>query len=150
MNIYIGSDHGGFILKQHIIQYLQSQGHTVLDVCCPNGDRCDYPDSASVVCKKIQQDTQGLGILLCGTGIGISIAANKYNGIRCALCNEVFSAEMAKKHNNANIIALGSRIIDECMAIQIMNIFLTSTFEGGRHQNRLDKITRIEENRKEH
>lgn len=144
MNIYIGSDHGGYNLKNKIIGYLLENNYRVHDLFCLDGKRCDYPDCAEVVCSSVLKGTDSLGIVICGTGIGISIAANKIKGIRCALCNDIFSAEMAKKHNNANVIAMGGRIIDDKLGYQILDKFLNSSFEGGRHKNRLAKLTSIE------
>jgi ribose 5-phosphate isomerase B len=140
MIITIGSDHGGYNLKLRLIDYLESK-YTVVDKGCYGEESCDYPEYARLVANEISGNgNDGIGILICGTGIGISIAANKIKGIRCALCNDVYSAEMAKKHNNANIIALGAKIIDYELAIKIIDTFVAAEFEGGRHQRRVALI----------
>ena len=146
MIIYIGADHGGFALKSYIVNFLKQSEYDVYDTGCYSEERCDYPDCAKIVCDKVINDKESLGILVCGTGIGISIAANKFKNIRCALCNDIFSGEMAKRHNNANVIAMGGRIINHTLAIKIIETFLNSNFDGGRHQTRLDKIKKIENN----
>jgi len=135
MIITIGSDHGGYNLKLRLIDYLEAK-YTVVDKGCYGEESCDYPEYARLVANEIC----GIGILICGTGIGMSIASNKIKGIRCALCNDVYSAEMAKKHNNANIIALGAKIIDYELAVKIIDTFMATEFEGGRHQRRLALI----------
>jgi ribose 5-phosphate isomerase B len=143
MIIFIGSDHGGYELKNQLIEYLRTKSNieTIIDKGCMGMNSCDYPDYAKMVSNDVSANkTNTIGILICGTGIGMSIVANKFNGVRCALCNTVYCAEMAKKHNNANIIAMGSRIVDYDLAIQIIDTFMTSNFEGGRHKRRIDKI----------
>lgn len=143
MKIYIGSDHGGYELKYKIIKELQDCNHEIIDAGYYNSTTSDYPDIASLVSNLVLNNRDSIGILICGTGIGMSIAANKINNIRCALCNDLFSAEMAKKHNNANIIALGARIIATELSFLIIKKYLETTFEN-RHQNRINKIHKLE------
>ena len=142
--IYIGCDHGGFALKQEIFKYIKEDlALEIEDLGCHDTSSVDYPDYAEKVCRKVVSEN-AQGILICGTGIGISIAANKINGIRCALCSEPFSAEMTRKHNNANVLAMGGRTTGPELAKSIVKAFLSTDFEGGRHQNRLDKISALE------
>lgn len=136
--IYIASDHAGFELKEKIISFLKEQKIDFEDLGPCNNNRCDYPDYAHLLSSKIDEKT--FGILVCGSGIGMSIAANKHKNIRCALCNEPLSAELSRKHNDANILALGARLIGEDMAFKIINIFISTSFEGGRHCGRISKI----------
>lgn len=140
----IGSDHGGFELKTRVIEHLKNEGIEVRDFGTYTGDSCDYPDIAEVVCKSVMSGECERGILICGTGIGISIAANKVDGIRAALCSDVFSAKMARQHNNANIICLGGRVTGCELAFMIVDTFISQEFEGGRHQRRIDKIHALE------
>ena len=142
--IAIGCDHGAFNLKNAVKKYLEERGLEVKDFGIYQDARADYPDIAEVVCKSIVAGECEKGILLCGTGIGISIAANKIKGIRAAVCNEVYSAKMAKCHNNANVITLGGRVVGEDVALEIVSAWLDSEFMGGRHQQRIDKITNLE------
>lgn len=142
--IAIGSDHGGFELKGHIIKHLEERGIEVKDFGVYTEESVDYPDCAKPVCKAVLAGEAERGILICGTGIGISMAANKFNGIRAALCGDVFSAKMAKEHNNANIICLGGRVTGRELAFMIVDTFLDAEFQGGRHQTRIDKIHAIE------
>jgi len=147
--IAIGSDHGGFELKEKIYKYLKDNGYDIKDFGIYENKSVDYPDIAKVVCESILSGECDKGILLCGTGIGISIAANKIRGIRAALCSDIYSARMTKMHNNANVIALGGRVLGEDVAIEIVKAWLGSEFEGGRHEKRIQKITDLENNRKE-
>ena len=142
--IAIGCDHGAFNLKNAVKKYLEGIGLEVKDFGIYEEGRVDYPDIAEVVCKSITSGECEKGILLCGTGIGISIAANKIKGIRAAVCNEVYCAKMAKCHNNANVITLGGRVVGEDVALEIVSAWLDSEFMGGRHQERIDKITNLE------
>ncbi len=144
--IAIGSDHGGFELKNKIVAYLEANGYDVKDFGIHEMKSVDYPDIAQVVCESITSGECDRGILVCGTGIGISIAANKIKGIRAAVCGDIYSAAMTKRHNNANVITLGGRVVGEDVAIEIVKAWLTNEFEGGRHQNRIDKITKLENN----
>ena len=143
--IAIGCDHGGLELKNHIVKYLQDKGLEIKDFGVHTEDSVDYPDCARPVCEAIQNGECEKGILLCGTGIGISIAANKFKGIRAALCGNVFSAKMTKEHNNANIICLGGRVTGRELAFMIVDAWLDADFQGGRHANRIAKIHAIEE-----
>ena len=142
--IAIGCDHGAFALKNSVKKYLEERGLEVKDFGIYEDARADYPDIAEVVCKSIVSGECEKGILLCGTGIGISIAANKIKGIRAAVCNEVYCAKMAKCHNNANVITMGGRVVGEDVALEIVSAWLDSEFMGGRHQERIDKITNLE------
>ncbi|MBR5586547.1 MAG: ribose 5-phosphate isomerase B [Clostridia bacterium] len=142
--IAIGCDHGAFALKNAVKKFLEERGLEVKDFGIYEEGRVDYPDIAEVVCKSIVSGECEKGILLCGTGIGISIAANKIKGIRAAVCNEVYCAKMAKCHNNANVITLGGRVVGEDVALEIVSAWLDSEFMGGRHQQRIDKITNLE------
>ena len=141
--IAIGCDHGGYELKEHIVKYLKDKGVRVKDFGVYNEDSVDYPDCAAPVCKAVLSGEAERGILICGTGIGISIAANKYKGIRAALCSDVYSAKMTKQHNNANIICLGGRVTGRELAFMIVDAWMNAEFEGGRHQTRIDKIENI-------
>jgi ribose 5-phosphate isomerase B len=145
MKIALGSDHGGYRLKQFLIPFLQERDIQVADAGTNNSeDSVDYPDFAERVALLVSHNEADAGILICGTGIGISIAANKFPGIRAALVTDDFMARMAKEHNNANILVLGGRVLDEQKACDLVGAWLDATFEGGRHQGRLDKITEIE------
>lgn len=146
MKIGFGSDHGGYDLKLKIMEALsKEEGHELFDYGSFEGERVDYPDYAKKTADAVVNKDVDLGILFCGTGIGISIAANKVKGIRCALLSDCFSAQMAKEHNNANMIALGGRVLGEELAIKIVKSFLNAEFQGERHQKRLDKISKMEE-----
>ena len=145
MKIALGSDHGGFSLKQSLIPMLQARDIQVADAGTENDvDSVDYPDFAERVALLVTHGEADAGILVCGTGIGISIAANKVPGIRAALVTDAFMARMAREHNNANILVLGGRVLDEQKACDLVAAWLDATFEGGRHQGRLDKITELE------
>jgi ribose 5-phosphate isomerase B len=145
MKIAIGCDHGAFELKHEIIKFLESENHEVKDFGTYTTDSCDYPDIALPVAEAVVAKEYEFGILVCGTGIGIGIAANKIPGIRAALCSDTFSAHATREHNNANILTMGQRVVGVGLALDIVKTFITSKFEGGRHQNRIDKITAIEE-----
>ena len=142
--IAIGSDHGGYALKQEIMAYLESQGVSYRDYGCYSEESCDYPDIAAAVCSAINGGDCEKGILICGTGLGISLAANKVKGIRAAVCSEPFTAKMARAHNNCNILAFGARVVGPELAKMIVETWLNTDFEGGRHQRRVDLITDIE------
>lgn len=143
--IVIGSDHGGLCLKSALGSYLTRRGFQVTDAGTNDENSVDYPDFGQKVAESVITGQAELGILICGTGIGMSIAANKIPGIRAALVTDVFMARMAKEHNNANILVLGGRVLDEQKACDLVGAWLDATFEGGRHQNRLDKITALEQ-----
>ncbi|MCB2289193.1 ribose 5-phosphate isomerase B [Clostridium sp. CS001] len=144
MKIALGSDHGGLNLKKEIISHLESKNIEVTDFGTHNEASCDYPDYALKVAEEVVAKNFELGILICGTGIGISIAANKVPGIRAALCSDTFSAHSTREHNNANILALGERVVGKGLALDIVDAFINAEFAGDRHQNRIDKITEIE------
>ncbi len=137
IKIIIGSDHAGFKLKTAIIKYLKDSGKSIEDAGCRSEDSCDYPYYAGIVAQKVAGG-EGPGILICGTGIGMSIAANKVKGIRAALAYNEFTARMSRRHNNANILVLGSRVVGEGTALSIVDAWLSTDFEGGRHQKRID------------
>jgi ribose 5-phosphate isomerase B len=140
--IAIASDHGGFDLKSELISYFQ-ENVTFIDEGCYSHDAVDYPDQALKVSTAIQENKAQLGIIICGTGIGISIAANKSKNIRAALCHNEYTAKMARQHNDANVLALGARVIGSELAKAIVSTFLANDFEGGRHQKRVEKINSI-------
>lgn len=142
--IAIGSDHGGFELKEYIKKHLEERSLEYKDFGCYDENSVDYPDIAEKVCNAINSGDADKGILVCGTGIGISIAANKIDGIRAAHCHDVYSAEMTKRHNNANVICMGGRVIGRELAFKIIDAWLDAEFEGGRHQKRIDKIHALE------
>ena len=144
MKIAIGNDHGALELKLHVVKYLEQQGHEVVNFGTDTADSCDYPVYAEKVCKAVVSGEADKGILICGTGIGISIAANKIHGVRCALCSEPVSAALARQHNDANIVAMGARTIGPVMAEGIVDVFLNTEFQGGRHQRRVDKIMMLD------
>lgn len=137
--ILIASDHGGYNLKNDIINYLKEAGYDVEDYGCYNTDSCDYPVYAKLVANEVAQ-SGNRGILVCGTGIGMSIAANKINGIRASHCTDTYSAKMTRKHNDSNILCLGERITGMGLALDIVDVWLNTEFEGGRHQKRIDMI----------
>ena len=138
--IPIGADHAGFTLKGTIIKHLESKGYDVKDFGCFSEASIDYPDYAHPVAEMVENNSGTIGILICGSGNGINMTANKHQGIRSALCWKKEIAELARQHNNANIITLPARFITEGEAIEMVNVFLATEFEGGRHQNRIDKI----------
>jgi len=144
MKISIGSDHGAFAMKEHLKQYLTEQGHQVVDCGTYSTDSCDYADFAKAAAQLVASGECDRGIVMCTTGIGISIAANKVRGIRCALCSEPYSAEMTRRHNDANMLAMGGALIGPNMADRIVDVFLNTEFEGGRHARRVGKIMAIE------
>lgn len=137
--IHLGSDHAGFTLKTHLVQYLQNKGFTVVDEGTHSTESCDYPVLAHKLCAAVEK-TQELGILICGTGIGVSIVANRHPGIRAALCATELQARLSRQHNNANVLCLGARIIGVELAQAIVEAFLEGQFESGRHQRRIDMI----------
>lgn len=144
MNIAIGSDHAGFDLKEKVLSFLKQNNYSIEDVGTYSGESVDYPDYSKKVTKLIQKEQCELGILICGTGIGMSISANKQKGIRAALVNDVFSAKATREHNNTNVLCLGARVIGEDLALLIVETWLNSQFEGGRHQTRIDKFEKIQ------
>ena len=140
----LASDHGGFALKQEIMAYLKESGIEYEDLGTYSAESVDYPVYAAKLGRAVAAGEYERGILLCGTGIGISIAANKIKGIRCALCTDCYSAEMSRRHNDANVLALGGRTMGVEVARKIVDIFLRTPFEGGRHQRRVDLIMALE------
>ena len=144
MKIALGCDHGGYELKQHVIKVLEKLGHEYEDFGCYNLDSCDYPDFGAAAARAVAEGKCDKGIVICTTGIGISIAANKIKGIRCAHCADCLEAEMTRRHNDANILAMGAGIVGEKVAEAIVEKFLTVDFDGSYHQNRLDMITEME------
>lgn len=144
--IAIGCDHGGFILKNMLVDHLKEKGYEIVDCGSYDGGPVDYPDIAKKVCAAVRKGEAEKGILVCGTGIGMSIAANKHKGIRAAVCSEHFSARYTRLHNDTNVLCLGARVIGGGLACELVDIFLNTPFEGGRHQTRVDKITEIENN----
>ncbi|MGH4051873.1 MAG: ribose 5-phosphate isomerase B [Clostridium sp.] len=145
MKIALGSDHGGFGLKKEIITYLESKKIEVKDFGTYTQESCDYPDYALKVAEEVAAGNFEFGIIVCGTGIGVSIVANKVPAIRAALCSDTFSAHATRQHNNANILTLGARVVGVGLALDIVEVFISAKFEGDRHQKRIDKITKIEE-----
>lgn len=142
--ITLGCDHAGFELKKKVIAHLEEKGWEVLDVGTHSADSCDYPAIAHAVCKNIQDGVTELGILICGTGIGMSMAANKHKGIRAAACSDTFSARLTRMHNDANVLCFGERVVGMGLALDLVDAFLDAEFEGGKHQRRVDMITAIE------
>lgn len=145
MKIAVGCDHGAFELKQVIMAYLEERGYVYQDFGTYDTSSCDYPDVAKPVAQAVAAGQFDRGILLCGTGIGIGIAANKVKGIRAALCHDTFSAHASREHNNANILTMGQRVVGQGLALDIVEIWLNTEFQGERHQRRIDKIHQIEE-----
>ncbi|OXZ35879.1 ribose 5-phosphate isomerase B [Finegoldia magna] len=148
MKIAIAADHGGFELKDSMVEYIKSLRNEVVDLGTNSADSVDYPDYAKKVCEEIQKENSDLGILICGTGIGMSLAANKFEGIRAACVSDVYSAKMSRNHNNANVLCIGARVIGDEVAKLIIKTFLENEFEAGRHQRRVDKIMAFEKENK--
>lgn len=144
MKIALGSDHGGYRLKEEIKRWLNGKGYSTQDFGTYSTDSCDYPDIAIAVAKAVAAGEYARGILICGTGIGVSITANKVPGIRAALCHDAFSAKASREHNDANILTMGERVIGFGLALDIVEVWLSGEFAGGRHQRRVDKITALD------
>lgn len=142
--IAIGCDHGGINIKNAVIEYMKENGIAYKDFGCYTTESVDYPVYAYQVAKTVADGEAELGIICCGTGIGVSMAANKVKGIRAAVCTDEFCAEMTRRHNNANVMCMGGRVIDEEKAVKLASIFLNTPFEGGRHEKRVNMITEIE------
>ena len=142
--IAIGSDHAGYSLKCEIIKHLQEKNIEFIELGCIDGQSCDYPLVAKEVCDKIIEGAVEKAVLICGTGIGISIAANKIKGIRAALCTDAYMAKYTRLHNDANVLCMGGRVIGSGVAEEITDIFLDTDFEGGRHQRRVDQINQLD------
>ena len=142
--IAIGSDHGGYLLKEEIKKHLKEKGYEFKDFGTDSTASCDYPVYAEKVCRAVQSGECEKGILICGTGIGMSMCANKCKGIRAAVCGDHFSAEFTRKHNNANVLCLGARVLGAGVAMQLVDIFLTTEYEGGRHEKRVEMMMQLE------
>ncbi len=140
MKYFIGTDHAGYEVKSFVIDFLQKRGIEVEDLGCYSTESVDYPDYAHKVAKAVLENEGSMGILICGSGIGMSLAANKHKGIRAALCHDHYTASMARRHNNANILCFGARIVGKGEIESILEGWLNSEFEGGRHQRRVEKI----------
>ncbi len=147
--IFIGADSAGYTLKEYLKVHIEGLGYEVTDLGTDSEESCHYPTFASKVCEAVLgMPEDSYGILVCGTGIGMSMCANKYNGIRAAVCSDTFSAKMTRRHNNANVLCLGARVIGSCLAEDIVDIFLENEFEGGRHGIRVDMMRDIEDSQK--
>ena len=146
MKIALGCDHGGYELKEYVKTVLDRLGHTYEDFGCFSTESCDYPDFGAAAARAVASGACDRGIVICTTGIGISIAANKVHGIRCAHCADSLQAELTRRHNNANMLALGAGFTGKNLAERIVEVFLSTEFEGGRHARRVDKVMALEEN----
>ncbi len=144
MKIALGSDHAGFLLKESVVEYLRAAELSYKDFGVSSEESVDYPDIAVSVVNAVQAGECEFGILICGTGIGMTITANKHRGIRAALCSEAYSARCAREHNDANVLTMGSRVIGPGLAVDVVESFLKASFDGGRHARRLEKISLIE------
>lgn len=147
MRIAIGSDHAGFALKQQLADYLRDGGHDIEDLGTTSDERVDYPDFGAAVGRAVASGDNELGVCVCGTGIGISIAANKVDGVRAAVVHDVTSARLAKEHNDANVVCLGARLVGPEVAQEALHTFLSAAWQEGRHAERVDKITALEHDR---
>ena len=145
MKIAIGCDHAGPALKDELAEHLRELGHEVVDLGVQEGEKCDSPDKAKEVCEKVTSGECELAVLVCGTGIGMSISANKIKGIRAACCSDYFSAKFTRAHNDANVLCIGARVVGAGLAAELVDVFIETPFEGGRHQRRVEKITALEE-----
>ena len=143
--IVIGCDHAAVELKKTVIAHLEARGFTVADVGTHTNDSCNYPDYAHAACVKLQNGEADLGILICGTGIGMSMAANKHKGIRAACCSDTFSARLTREHNDANVLCFGARVVGQGLALDLVDAFVDTPFAGGKHKTRIDMIAAIEE-----
>jgi ribose 5-phosphate isomerase B len=149
MKIVLASDHGGFELKEEIKKHLIKKGYDIIDMGVNDTQSVDYPDYGKRAALMVADKEADRGIIICGTGIGISIAANKVKGIRCALCTNEYMAKMSRMHNNANMLALGGRVVGRGLALDIVDAWFSAEFEGGRHENRINKIRDIENSKDE-
>ncbi len=148
MKIAAGADHAGYQMKDELVAYLKAQGHEVLDLGTHSAEPVDYPDLALGVAQAVAQGRAERGLLVCGTGIGTCIVANKVRGVRAALCHDTFSARVTREHNDSNVLCLGARVIGPALALEIVKAWLAGTFEaGGRHERRVRRIAEIEEGR---
>jgi ribose 5-phosphate isomerase B len=146
MRIAIGADHAGFVLKQHLRRSLEEKGHEVIDEGTYSEESCDYPDYANAVARDVAAGKAGRGVLVCSTGVGMSIAANKIPGIRAALGTNIDEVRLVRSHNDANVLTLGAKYLDGAAADSLVDVFLAAEFDGGRHARRLAKISAIERN----
>lgn len=144
MKIVLACDHGGFQLKEAVKEHLTKKGYDITDIGVYNTDSVDYPDYGKKAAEMVADKEVDKGVIICGTGIGISIAANKVKGIRCALCTNEYMAKMSRMHNNANMLAMGERVLGKGVATDIVDVWLSTEFEGGRHENRVNKLMEIE------
>ena len=144
MKIALACDHGGLNLKNAVIEYLKENGYDFVDYGTNSTDSCDYPDFALPAAESVAEKKCDRGIIICSTGIGVSIVANKVPGVRCAHCHDSYCAEFTRRHNDANVLAMGEKVVGTGYALKIVETFLNTQFEGGRHQRRVDKITEIE------
>lgn len=142
--ITLGCDHAAYELKKKVIAHLEARGVEVIDVGTDSTESCDYPNFARAVCKNVQDGVTELGILICGTGIGMSMAANKHRGIRAAACSDTFSARLTRQHNDANVLCFGERVVGVGLACDLVDQFIDTDFEGGKHKRRVDMIMEIE------
>lgn len=145
MKIAIACDHGGFALKQELIPVIEKLGHEVVDFGCHSTESCDYPDFAAEAARAVGSGACERGVVICTTGIGVSIAANKIHGVRCGHCADCYEAELTRKHNDANMMAIGAGFTGSKMAERMVEVFLSTDFEGGRHQRRVDKMMALEQ-----
>jgi len=143
MRYFIATDHAGFDIKAYVKSLFENKGHEVIDLGPTNKNRVDYPDFAAKVCKEVLANKKSKGILICGSGIGMSIAANKFDGIRAALCHNEYCAKMAREHNNANILCLGQRVLGDGVIEAIVEAWDKASFQGKRHKNRVEKINNL-------
>ena len=143
--IVLAADHGGYLLKEEVKKHLDAKGVEYIDVGTHNGESVDYPDMAKLACEKIQSGEAEKGLIFCGTGVGISIAANKVKGIRCACCSDCFSAHYTRLHNDATVLAMGERVVGPGLMVEIVDAFLSTDFSGDeRHERRVEKIKALE------
>lgn len=147
MKIQAGSDHAGLALKRQLVDHLRRQGHEVLDVGTHDSNSTDYPDYAVLVARAVADGTAEAGLLVCGTGQGMAMTANKVNGVRAAVCHDTFSARSTRAHNDANVLCIGERVVGFGLAEDILRAFLETPFEGGRHQRRVEKMKAVEDSK---
>ena len=146
--VIIGCDHAGYSLKLQVIEHLKEKGVEYVDVGTNSADSCHYPEFAHAVCTKVQNGEAPVGILVCGTGVGMSMAANKHRGIRAACCSDTFSARLTRAHNDANVLCFGARVVGAGLALELVDAFVDTEFEGGKHQTRVDMVMQIEREQK--
>ncbi len=144
MRIAVGVDHGAFFMKDTVIKHIEALGHEVTDFGTYSDDSCDYPDIVKAVAPRVAAEEYDRGVLMCGTGIGMSITANKVAGVRAALCHDTYSARLAREHNDSNILCMGGRVLGHGPALDILQVWLETSFHGGRHQRRVDRISDLD------